>query len=103
MTVAPSGDSQPVEKPGSFSFVWARIEISSAGLGLGFWLPATWILLQLDKDDMTNSGYTFVWGDARSEPNSMTWHGLELYTTPPELTTEECQQSVESGNVPCSQ
>ena len=72
------------------------------------WMPgrwsasATWILLQLDKDDMTNSGYTFVWGDARSEPNSMTWHGLELYTTPPELTTEECQQSVESGNGPCS-
>ena len=72
------------------------------------WMPgrwsasATWILLQLDKDDMANSGYTFVWGDARSEPNSMTWHGLELYTTPPELTTEECQQSVESGNGPCS-
>lgn len=72
------------------------------------WMPgrwsasSTWILIQLDKEEMINSGYTFVWGDARSEPGSMTWHGLELYTTPPELTAEECQKSSESGEGSCS-
>ncbi|MDP7328494.1 MAG: MMPL family transporter [Candidatus Thalassarchaeaceae archaeon] len=72
------------------------------------WMPgrwsasATWILIQLDKVDMTNTGYTFVWNDARSEPDSMTWHGLKLYTTPPNLTQEECLQSQESGDGPCS-
>mgnify|MGYP001807601002 CR=1 FL=1 len=72
------------------------------------WMPgrwsasATWILIQLDKEDMIASGYTFVWGEARSEPGSLTWHGLELYTTPPELTAEECKESRDSGEGPCS-
>ncbi|MDG1524825.1 MAG: MMPL family transporter [Candidatus Thalassarchaeaceae archaeon] len=72
------------------------------------WMPgrwsasSTWILLQLDKEEMMASGYTFVWTDARTEPASMTWNGLELYTTPPELTVEECRDSQESGNGPCS-
>ena len=72
------------------------------------WMPgrwsasATWILIQLDKEEMIESGYTFVWGDARSEPGSMTWEGLELYATPQEITPEDCQQSVESGDGPCS-
>ena len=72
------------------------------------WMPgrwsasSTWILIQMDKEEMIDSGFTFVWGDARAEPGSLTWHGLELYTTPPNLTAEECQESKESGNGPCS-
>jgi len=72
------------------------------------WMPgrwsasATWILIQLDKEDMIDSGYTFVWGEARSEPDFLTWEGLELYTTPNSMTPEECEASVESGEDPCS-
>ncbi len=72
------------------------------------WMPgrwsasATWILIQLDKEDMISSGYTFVWGDARSEPDSMTWDGLELYATPKTITPDDCLESVESGDGPCS-
>ena len=72
------------------------------------WMPgrwsasSTWILIQLDKVAMADTGFTFVWNEARSEPGSLTWHGLELYTTPPELTAEECQESRESGEGPCS-
>ena len=72
------------------------------------WMPgrwsasSTWILIQLDKEDMISSGYTFVWSEARNEPGSMTWHGLDLYTTPPALSAEECEKSKQSGEGPCS-
>ena len=83
-------------------------QIGEDGFEGAIWMPgrwsasSTWILIQLDKEAMSDSGFTFVWGDARSEPGSLTWHGLELYTTPPDLTSEECRESKESGDGPCS-
>ena len=72
------------------------------------WMPgrwsasATWILIQLDREAMIEAGYTFDTSEARPEPNSMTWHGLDLYITPPNLTPEECTESKSTGDGPCS-
>ena len=72
------------------------------------WMPgrwsasSTWILLQLDGEGLQESGYTFSWTEARSEPNSMTLFGSDLYITPPSLTPEECLQSETRGDGPCS-
>ena len=72
------------------------------------WMPgrwsasASWILIQLDREAMIEDGYTFDTVEARSEPGSMTWNGLDLYITPPKLTPEECIDGKESGLDPCS-
>ena len=72
------------------------------------WMPgrwsasATWILIQLDREAMIDAGYTFDTAEARSEPDAMTWHGLDLYITPPILTPEECSESKSNGDGPCS-
>ena len=69
----------------------------------GRWAAAAaWILIQLDREAMIEDGYTFDTGEARSEPGSMTWNGLDLYITPPKLTPEECLDGKESGLDPCS-
>ena len=47
MTVAPSRPSLFVEVPGSDAAVLIRKDVSSSRLGLGFWLPAIWMLLLL--------------------------------------------------------
>ena len=47
MTVAPSRPSLFVEVPGSDAAVLIGKDVSSSGLGLGFWLPAIWMLLLL--------------------------------------------------------
>ena len=72
------------------------------------WMPgrwsasATWILIQLDRDEMIEAGYTFDTAEARSEPGSMTWYGLDLYITPSNVTPDECSESKASGEGPCS-
>lgn len=72
------------------------------------WVPgrwsasSTWILIQLDREAMEESGYTFSWADARDEDGGWTYSGLDLYTTPPNLTPEGCLLSVEEGDGPCS-
>ncbi len=63
---------------------------------------STWILIQLDREAMEESGYTFSWSEARDEDGGWTYSGLKLYTTPPELTPEGCRLSVEDGDGPCS-
>ncbi|MDP6905971.1 MAG: MMPL family transporter [Candidatus Thalassarchaeaceae archaeon] len=63
---------------------------------------ATWILIQLDGESLEENGYTFSWSEARTETNGMTFFDFDLYITPPELTPEECIESEEKGDGPCS-
>ena len=78
-------------------------EFENAAQLPGRWAASgSWILIQVDKEEMRASGYTFVWGEARSEENSMSWNGFDLYITPPDITPQECAESKEAGNGPCS-
>ncbi len=71
--------------------------------GPGRWSASTtWMLLQVSRDAMEESGFTHSWSDARSEPDGWSYHGLQLLTTPPHRTSEECRALVEGGGAPCA-
>ena len=84
-------------------------EFSDAEWGRGRWsASASWLLVQLDKREMEENGWTFVWKDAHPE-DDIDWpviggyivHGNELIFHPPNYDDEYCQQLVkESG--PCA-
>ena len=72
------------------------------------WGPGRWsagttlILLQLSRDSMEESGFTYAWTDAHLEESGYTYNGLSLLTTPPTNTAEECRAALEAGEQPCS-
>ena len=72
------------------------------------WGPGRWsagttlILLQLSRDALEESGFTYAWTDAHLEESGYTYNGLNLLTTPPANTAEECRAALEAGEQPCS-
>ena len=83
MTVAPSRPSLFVEVPGSDAAVLIGKDVSSSGLGLGFWLPAIWMLLLLFTvlfadilpiRDPTESNFS----NLKSRPNLTNWLGTDV-------------------------
>lgn len=84
-------------------------EFSDAEWGRGRWsASASWLLIQLDKREMEDNGWTFAWKDAHPE-DDIDWpviggyivHGNELIFHPPNYDDEHCQKLVnESG--PCA-
>ena len=83
MTVAPSRPSLFVEVPGSDAAVLIGKDVTSSGLGLGFWLPAIWMLLLLFSvvfadilpiRDPTESNFA----NLKSRPNLTNWLGTDV-------------------------
>jgi hypothetical protein len=71
------------------------------------WMPgrwsasSTWLLVQVDREDMEANGYTFSWADARSE-DGYVYDGMDLLVNPPHNTPSDCLESVDEGDGPCS-
>ena len=83
MTVAPSRPSLIVEVPGADAAVLIGKDVSSSRLGLGFWLPAIWMLLLLFTvlfadilpiRDPTESNFA----NLKSRPNLTNWLGTDV-------------------------
>ena len=77
--------------------------------GPGRWsATSTWLLIQLDKSEMENSGWTFSWKDAHPE-KKIDWpvvggyivHGSELLLHPPDYNDEYCQK-LTNDSAPCA-
>ena len=68
----------------------------------GRWSASSaWMLVQFDREAMTEDGWTFAWGDAELEWGYAT-NGLSFESEPPALNSETCKLQVESGGSPCS-
>lgn len=71
--------------------------------GPGRWSASTtWILFQLSRDAMEESGFTHSWAEAAAEPDGYTYFGSKLRTTAPINTAEECRAAIDAGEKPCS-
>ena len=87
---------------------------SSDLVGQGRWsASASWLLIQLDRGEMTEAGWTMSWKDAAQETSlRMTDEGLviggfrlaegELVLHPPNYDEATCTAMVEEGRGPCS-
>ena len=87
---------------------------SSDLIGQGRWsASASWLLIQLDRGEMTEAGWTMSWKDAAQETSlRMTDEGLviggfrlaegELVLHPPNYDEATCTAMVEEGRGPCS-
>ena len=82
---------------------------SDAVWGPGRWsASSTWLLIQLDKTELEENGWTLVWKYAHSE-TEIDWpvvggyvvHGNELILHPPNYDDDHCKQ-LEIDSAPCS-
>jgi len=71
------------------------------------WLPgrwsasSAWMLIQFDREAMSEAGWTFSWGDAELDWGYST-EGLSFVSDPPDLDSASCISQVEAGGKPCS-
>ena len=71
--------------------------------GPGRWSASTtWILIQLSRTDLEENGITYFWADAKNEPDGYRFEGLDLVTTPPEFTIDDCRELRDQGLEVCS-
>jgi len=76
--------------------------ISSEQWGPGRWsASAAWLLVNFDRHSMQNNGWSFSWLNSSSE-FGYEWDGVKLDTKPVLNTVEECRESAEAGEDPCS-
>ncbi|MFL2975389.1 MAG: RND family transporter [Candidatus Thalassarchaeaceae archaeon] len=62
---------------------------------------AAWIIINFDRDEMQQNGWTFTWKNASSE-FGYEWNGLDLETKPIRNSVEVCRQREELGQPLCS-
>jgi len=62
---------------------------------------AAWIIINFDRDEMQQNGWTFSWKNASSE-FGYEWNGLDLETKPIRNSVEACRQREELGQPLCS-
>tara|TARA_B110000263_G_scaffold63495_1_gene54717 strand:- start:11117 stop:14395 length:3279 start_codon:yes stop_codon:yes gene_type:complete len=62
---------------------------------------AAWMIVNFDRDEMQQNGWTFTWKNASSE-FGYEWNGLDLETKPIHNSVEVCRQREEVGQPLCS-
>ena len=62
---------------------------------------AAWMIINFDRDEMQNNGWTFTWKNASSE-FGYEWDGLDLETDPIRYSVDICRQKEELGQPLCS-
>jgi len=76
--------------------------IISDSWGNGRWSASSaWMILNMDRDQMQQEGWTFSWLNASSEFGYKI-DGLELVTDPIEYTNAECKNKAENNSDLCS-